>query len=149
MRMTHVAPDVQDGDGVGDSPKEHAGMYWCGAYSSFHPLPRLLATLHVLNCTAAAAARSWRPAFVAALRQKLGEKALILANSAGAVSDPSLSGPHHSWPVAIRRNVHGSSLCSGFGLPTGLPTDSLPLCLFAFLPHGRHHDRDGVLHGRC
>ena len=35
---------------------------------------------------------AWRSAFVAQLRQILGEKAIILANSAGAVSDPSLSG---------------------------------------------------------
>ena len=52
-----------DGDGEADSPTEHAGMYW-----------------------------AWRSAFVAALRQRMGEKALIFANSAGAVSDPSLSG---------------------------------------------------------
>ena len=52
-----------DGDGEADTPTEHAGMYW-----------------------------AWRSAFVAALRQRLGEKALIFANSAGAVSDPSLSG---------------------------------------------------------
>ena len=35
---------------------------------------------------------AWRPAFVAELRKNLGEDAVILANSAGAVSDPSLSG---------------------------------------------------------
>jgi hypothetical protein len=35
---------------------------------------------------------AWRPAFVAEVRKILGEDAVILANSAGAVSDPSLSG---------------------------------------------------------
>lgn len=35
---------------------------------------------------------SWRSAFVAQLRKILGDDAVILANSAGAVSDPSLSG---------------------------------------------------------
>ena len=35
---------------------------------------------------------AWRPAFVAEVRKILGDDAVILANSAGAVSDPSLSG---------------------------------------------------------
>ena len=35
---------------------------------------------------------AWRPVFVAQMRKILGEDAVILANSAGAVSDPSLSG---------------------------------------------------------
>ena len=52
-----------DGDGVPDPPSVHAGMYF-----------------------------AWRSAFVAMIRQILGDEAIILANSAGAVSDPSLSG---------------------------------------------------------
>ena len=35
---------------------------------------------------------AWRSAFVAQMRKILGDEAVILANSAGAVSDPSLSG---------------------------------------------------------
>ena len=35
---------------------------------------------------------AWRSAFVAQVRKILGEDAIILANSGGAVSDPSLSG---------------------------------------------------------
>ena len=35
---------------------------------------------------------AWAPAFVAAVRAVLGPDAIMLANSAGSVSDPSLSG---------------------------------------------------------
>lgn len=52
-----------DGDGKPDSPTQHEGMYW-----------------------------SWRSAFVAMIRQILGEDAVIVANSGGGLSDPSLSG---------------------------------------------------------
>jgi hypothetical protein len=35
---------------------------------------------------------AWAPAFVAAIRAKLGPKGVMLANSAGSLSDSSLSG---------------------------------------------------------
>ena len=52
-----------DGDGLPDTPAEIAGMYF-----------------------------AWAPAFIAMMRRALGEDAVILANSAGSLSDPSLSG---------------------------------------------------------
>ena len=60
-------PDGQswdmDGDGVADSADTMAGSYF-----------------------------AWAPAFVGSLRAQLGKDVIILANSAGSVSDPSLSG---------------------------------------------------------
>jgi len=52
-----------DGDGVADSAATILGSYY-----------------------------AWRSAFVASVRAQLGKDAIILANSAGSVSDPSLSG---------------------------------------------------------
>jgi hypothetical protein len=52
-----------DGDGVPELDTERATEYW-----------------------------AWRSAFVAMIRKILGPQAVVLANSAGAVSDPSLSG---------------------------------------------------------
>ena len=52
-----------DGDGAAETPEEVTASYF-----------------------------AWGPAFVAAMRAKLGAKRLILANSAGAISDSSLSG---------------------------------------------------------
>ena len=52
-----------DGDGQADTAAEIAGMYF-----------------------------AWAPAFVAMMRKALGDEAIILANSAGSLSDPSLSG---------------------------------------------------------
>ena len=52
-----------DGDGIADSSSEIYGAYF-----------------------------AWAPTFVAIMRQKLGSKAIILANSAGSISDSSLSG---------------------------------------------------------
>ena len=52
-----------DGDGVADDAAEMNGSYF-----------------------------AWGPAFVAAMRTKLGQKGIVLANSAGSLSDSSLSG---------------------------------------------------------
>ena len=52
-----------DGDGVADSPEEIYGAYF-----------------------------AWGPAFVAQMRKTLGADGILLANSAGSVSDTSLSG---------------------------------------------------------
>ena len=52
-----------DGDGVPETPAQAAALYF-----------------------------AWAPAFVSRMRASLGPDALILANSAGAVSDPNLSG---------------------------------------------------------
>eukprot|EP01043_Picozoa_sp_COSAG02_P067773 COSAG02_NODE_11012_length_1811_cov_3.105724_2_plen_187_part_00 len=52
-----------DGDGVADTGEDVAGMYF-----------------------------AWAPAFVALIRQALGDDAIMLANSAGSISDGSLSG---------------------------------------------------------
>eukprot|EP00040_Diaphanoeca_grandis_P013656 m.69024 g.69024 ORF g.69024 m.69024 type:complete len:375 (+) comp24034_c0_seq1:111-1235(+) len=62
-REFHDSGYDYDGDGVAETAEEQAALYF-----------------------------AWAPAFVAMMRQALGEKAIILANSAGAVSDTSLSG---------------------------------------------------------
>ena len=52
-----------DGDGKADSAADVSGSYF-----------------------------AWAPAFVAMVRKRLGDGAVILANSAGSISDSSLSG---------------------------------------------------------
>jgi hypothetical protein len=52
-----------DGDGLADTAATVAGSYF-----------------------------AWGPAFVSMMRARLGDKAVLLANSAGSISDPSLSG---------------------------------------------------------
>jgi len=68
-----------DGDGVADSGADVAGQYY-----------------------------AWGPAFVALMRQRLGEKAILLANSAGSLSDSSVRTAFGSFTALnLKRSLRG------------------------------------------
>jgi hypothetical protein len=88
-----------DGDGQPDTPLEHAVRHShgdaapkLGLLANATSELRHLTTSHLVPSRVQGMYWAWRPAFVAEVRKILGDDAVILANSAGAVSDPSLSG---------------------------------------------------------
>jgi hypothetical protein len=94
-----------DGDGQADSSADIYGAcarrspatgLWlapceCPPGAPHHPRLRGSSS-YALSARRRVADFAWSPAFVASLRSQLGPQAIILANSAGSISDSSLSG---------------------------------------------------------
>ena len=98
-----------DGDGAAETPEEVTASYF-----------------------------AWGPAFVAAMRAKLGAKRLILANSAGAISDSSAGGPAGAinGPAHYREYTHSTLTC------TSSRASSIRACSSSRVWHGARRLRD-------